>query len=111
MTGANPRACACVTLHGNRDSAGAIKVRTLGGDDPGLSGGQCHHEVLVKGRQEGQSQREDVMTEALRCAYHSARPPAARLPQPCLVQQGTRGRPLRETETERHRDRGRQRDD
>ena len=39
---------------GRDSAAAAIKVRTLGGGDLGLSGGQCHHKVLIRGKQEGQ---------------------------------------------------------
>lgn len=48
-----------VSLLGKGDFADGVNLRILRwGDDPGLSGwAQCHHGVLVKGREEVQSQR------------------------------------------------------
>lgn len=49
-----PGACDYVTFQGERGFAGVIKSQILQwGDYPGPSGwAQCHHKVLIRGRQE-----------------------------------------------------------
>lgn len=55
-----PKTCKYVTLYGKRDCVAVIKLRFLKWEDyPGLSGyAQCHRRVLIRGRQENQSQKE-----------------------------------------------------
>ena len=54
-----PRTYEYVTVHGKRDFADVINFRILRwGDYLGLSGwDQWNHKILIRGRQEGQSQR------------------------------------------------------